>query len=122
MRRIDIDDPDVEVDFDHRLLHHGEPFTGEAEEYLAGHRVSLVTYQDGYKNGPFREWFKSGALRAEGTMRMGFVSGEFTRWHENGTLAKKTVNSPDDRTPLAAFEWDEEGRPTRSWERGHAQG
>ncbi|MFF1839203.1 toxin-antitoxin system YwqK family antitoxin [Streptomyces sp. NPDC058231] len=117
MRRIDIDDPDVEIDFDHRLLHNGEPFTGEAEEYLAGHRVSLVTYTDGYKDGPFHEWYKSGNVRAEGTMRMGFVSGEFQRWHDNGVLAKRTINSEDGRTPLAEFEWDEEGRPTRSWQR-----
>lgn len=52
MQRIDLDDPEVDLDYAQRLLYRGELFTGEAEEYLAGHRVSLVTYTDGYRDGP----------------------------------------------------------------------
>ncbi|WSQ09217.1 hypothetical protein OG604_16365 [Streptomyces sp. NBC_01231] len=101
--RVSLDDPDVDLDYGLRLLYRGEPFTGEVEEYLAGHRVSLVTYEDGFRDGPYREWYKDGTLSAEGVMRMGFVSGEFKRWHPNGVLAKHMINSEDGRTPLEAL-------------------
>lgn len=122
MPRVSLDDPDVDLDYGLRLLYRGEPFTGEVEEYLAGHRVSLVTYKDGFRDGPYREWYKDGTLSAEGVMRKGFVSGEFKRWHPNGVLAKHMINSEDGRTPLAEFEWDEEGRPARAWENTSPQG
>ncbi|MER6129723.1 hypothetical protein ABT173_45645 [Streptomyces sp. NPDC001795] len=76
-----------------------------------------MTYTDGFKDGPYHEWYTDGTLRAKGVMRMGFVSGEFKRWHPNGTLAKRMINSEDAKTPLAEYEWDEDGRPIRSWER-----
>ncbi|KDN75104.1 hypothetical protein DF19_26495 [Streptomyces olindensis] len=117
MRRIDIDDDEVDVGFDHRLLYAGQPYTGEAVEYLAGRLVSLATYTEGLKDGPYREWYRDGKLRAEGMMHMGFVSGEFKRWHPNGVLAKRMINSEDGKVPIAEYEWDEEGRPTRAWER-----
>jgi antitoxin component YwqK of YwqJK toxin-antitoxin module len=122
MRRIDIDDDGVDIGFDHRLLYAGEPYTGEAEEHLAGHLVSRVTYADGFRDGPYREWYKDGTLSAEGVMRRGFVSGESNRWHPNGVLAQRMINSEDGRTPLAAYEWDEEGRPTRAWKNTSPQG
>lgn len=119
MQRIDLDDPEVDLDYAQRLLYRGELFTGEVEEYLAGHRVSLVTYREGLRDGPFREWYKSGALRAEGTMKMGSLVGEYKNWHENGVLAEKKIHSADDGFPLSHYEWDDEGRPTRAWENTH---
>ncbi len=120
--RINLDDPSVDLDYGLRLLYRGEPFTGEVEEYLTGHRVSLVTYKNGFRDGPFREWYKSGVLRAEGTMRMESPSGEYQSWHENGVLATKKLHSADGGTPLSHYEWDEEGRPTRAWENTSPQG
>ncbi|WP_030683892.1 toxin-antitoxin system YwqK family antitoxin [Streptomyces cellulosae] len=122
MNRIDLDDSDVDLDYGLRLLYRGEPFTGEVEEYLAGHRVSLVTYKDGFRDGPFREWYKSGVLRAEGMMRMENLSGEYKSWHENGVLGMKKLHSADGGTPLSHCEWDEDGRPTRAWENMSPQG
>jgi antitoxin component YwqK of YwqJK toxin-antitoxin module len=121
MRRIDIADPDVDLDYDQRLLYRGELFTGEVEENLAGHRVSLETYTDGHRDGPFHSWYKSGTRRSEGTMRRGFVSGESKSGHENGLLAQKRVHSADGKTPPALYAWDEEGHPTRTWERNATQ-
>jgi antitoxin component YwqK of YwqJK toxin-antitoxin module len=83
--------------------------------------VSLETYTDGYRDGPFHSWYESGTRCSEGTMRMGFVSGESKSWHENGLLAQKRVHSADGKTPLALYEWDEEGHPTRTWERTTTQ-
>ncbi|MFI2432196.1 hypothetical protein [Streptomyces sp. NPDC018693] len=60
MRRIDIDDPDVDLDYAQRLLYRGALFTGEVEEFLAGHRVSLVTYAShdewDEEGRPIRAW------------------------------------------------------------------
>lgn len=42
--RIDIDDPDVDMDQGQRVLYRGELFTGEAEERLGGVVVSLDSY------------------------------------------------------------------------------
>ncbi|MER5779352.1 hypothetical protein ABT144_34725 [Streptomyces sp. NPDC002039] len=117
VRRIDVDDPDVDGDYSHRLLYRGEPFTGEAEEYLAGRRVSVTSYTEGLKDGPHRHWYPSGALQAEGVMRSGFLAGEARRWHENGVLARRLLHSEDGRIALAGCEWDESGAPTRTWER-----
>ncbi|MER7399616.1 hypothetical protein ABT381_29365 [Streptomyces sp. NPDC000151] len=47
MKRIDIDDPDVDMDHGQRLLYRGELFTGEAEERLGGVVVSVDAYLDG---------------------------------------------------------------------------
>ncbi|MFJ3833653.1 toxin-antitoxin system YwqK family antitoxin [Streptomyces sp. NPDC090046] len=120
MHRIDIDDPEVDADYAHRLLYHGELFTGEAEEFVAGRRLSLTTYREGIKDGPYRQWYASGVLQAEGVMRTGRLAGEARRWHENGVLAQRLVQSEDGRFSLQAFEWDENGAPTRTWDRDKA--
>ncbi|WP_411148400.1 hypothetical protein [Streptomyces sp. A30] len=116
MRRIDLDDPEVDLDYSQRLLYRGELFTGEVEEYLAEHRVSLVTCTDGYRDGPFREWCKSGVPRAEGAMRMESPSGAYKSWHENAVLAQRKLYGTGGGIPLSHHEWDEEGRPTHAWE------
>ncbi|MFJ9642835.1 toxin-antitoxin system YwqK family antitoxin [Streptomyces sp. NPDC101206] len=91
LERIDIDDPEVDGDDAQRLLYRGEPFTGEAEEYIDGHRVSVTRYTEGIKDGPYRHRYKNGVLQAVGVMRMGFLAGESLRWHANGLLAQKTT-------------------------------
>ncbi|MDQ1045594.1 toxin-antitoxin system YwqK family antitoxin [Streptomyces sp. V4I2] len=109
VKRSRLGDLKVDLDYAQRLLYRGELLTGEVEEYPAGHRVSLVAYTDGYRDGPFREWFKSGVLRAEGSMRTGSLSGEYKSWHENGVLATKELHGSDGGTPLSHYEWDEAG-------------
>lgn len=64
--RIDIDDPEVDFDDGERLFYPGEPFTGEVVEYQGGALVSLETYRDGIVDGPVKQWFEDGTLRAEG--------------------------------------------------------
>ncbi|MEV7995094.1 hypothetical protein AB0O67_25265 [Streptomyces sp. NPDC086077] len=117
VQRIDIDDPGVDMDVSERLYYRGEPFTGEVTEHLGLSLVSLETYADGYKNGPSREWYKDGTLRSEGTVRNGMPVGEFKEWHPNGVLAAKRVFAAKGMTLLEDCEWDEHGRPTRTWRR-----
>ncbi|MER6786836.1 hypothetical protein ABT330_19845 [Streptomyces sp. NPDC000658] len=66
-RRIDVDDPEVNMDDAQRLLYRGELFTGEVTEYLGN---ALVVFDD------------------------------------------------DGLTFRESYEWDEDGRPTKSWRLG----
>jgi len=115
MKRIDIDDVEVDMDQNRRLLYGGELFTGEVEEYLGGARVSLETYVEGLAHGPSREWYKDGMLRSEGTVRRACAVGVWRGWHPNGTLACERVFSDDGLTILSDQGWDEAGQPTRAW-------
>ncbi|QBJ92403.1 hypothetical protein D0Z67_20305 [Streptomyces seoulensis] len=113
--RIDIDDPDVDMDDAQRLLYRGNLFTGEVTEHLAGKLVSLDAYADGLLNGLSQEWYKDGTLRSEGLVRSGLPRGEHREWHPNGVLASLKIFDEDGLTLRGDFEWDEEGRPTRQW-------
>ncbi|MFH9014094.1 toxin-antitoxin system YwqK family antitoxin [Streptomyces sp. NPDC017943] len=115
VQRIDIDDPEVDMDNSERLYYEGEPFTGEVTEHFGEDLISLDTYVDGYKHGPSREWYRDGTLRSEGTLREGLPVGEFKEWHANGVLASKQVFADNGMTLLEDSKWDEEGRPTRTW-------
>ncbi|MFG2379361.1 toxin-antitoxin system YwqK family antitoxin [Streptomyces avermitilis] len=123
MKRIDIDDPEVDMDLSLRLLYRGELFTGEVEEYLGGVRVSLASYADGFPHGPSRSWHKNGTRQSEGTLRTGSPAGVWRTWHPNGALAVRMVMSDDGARQLARFEWDEDGKLTKEWHAdGHADG
>ncbi|MEV8206147.1 toxin-antitoxin system YwqK family antitoxin [Streptomyces sp. NPDC079189] len=113
--RIDIDDPDVDMDQGQRVLYRGKLFTGEAEERLGDVVVSLDSYVAGVQDGPSREWSKDGTLRSEGTARMGLPVGVSEEWHPNGTLAAEHVFTEDGLTLSADRQWDEKGRPTKNW-------
>ncbi|MFJ8511078.1 toxin-antitoxin system YwqK family antitoxin [Streptomyces avermitilis] len=115
MRRIDIDDPEVDMDPGQRLLYRGELFTGEVEERLGGAVVSLETYADGAPHGPSREWYKDGTLRSEATAHKGRPVGITRDWHPNGTLAAEREFTEDGLTMVSHREWDETGQPTRVW-------
>jgi hypothetical protein len=115
VKRINIDDPEVDMDMGQRLLYRGEPFTGEAEEFLGDARVCLENYVDGLQDGPSWEWYKDGALRAEVTVRKGRAVGIARRWHQNGVLASERVFSEEDGAFLSSREWDESGLPTKVW-------
>ncbi|MFI0781148.1 toxin-antitoxin system YwqK family antitoxin [Streptomyces sp. NPDC021212] len=115
MKRIDIDDPDVDMDYGQRLLYQGELFTGEVEERLGGALVSLDAYVGGVQHGPSREWYKDGTLRSQGTARLGRPVGISREWHANGTLASEQEFDEGGLTLLKDRQWDEEGQPTRDW-------
>ncbi|MFF3687537.1 toxin-antitoxin system YwqK family antitoxin [Streptomyces sp. NPDC002187] len=115
--RIDIDDPEVDMDYGGRLLYRGELFAGEVTEHLGGDLVSLDNYMDGVQHGLSREWYRDGTLRSEGTARMGLPVGISREWHPNGTLAAERVFAEDGLTTLADRAWDEQGHPTKNWQK-----
>ncbi|GGV97687.1 hypothetical protein GCM10015535_69540 [Streptomyces gelaticus] len=118
--RIDIDDPQIEMDEGEVAFYQGEPFTGEVVEYQKGALVSLVTYKDGFEDGPSRKWYMDGTLRSEGVLRGGFPVGESKDWHPNGGLATRVLMSGNGLRQLEITEWDDEGNLTKEWraERG----
>ncbi|WP_244177262.1 toxin-antitoxin system YwqK family antitoxin [Streptomyces albus] len=113
--RIDIDDPDVDMDDAQRLLYRGTAFTGEAAEYHGGKLISLDSYTEGIQDGPACEWYPNGARRSEGMSRMGFPVGEQKEWHPNGVLASRRLFSDDGKRLLEEDKWDEGGEMVRSW-------
>lgn len=113
--RIDIDDPEVDMDHGQRLLYRGQPFTGEVEERSGGAVISLDSYVDGVQDGLSREWYKDGTLRSEATVREGRPVGVAREWHPNGELASEQVFAENGLTMLKDFHWDENGLPTRTW-------
>ncbi|MGW2184173.1 toxin-antitoxin system YwqK family antitoxin [Streptomyces sp. NPDC001732] len=118
--RIDIDDPEFEMDEGEVVSYRGERFTGEVVEYQQGALVSLVTYKEGIEDGPSKEWYMDGTLRAEGILRGGFPVGESRTWHPNGRLASRVLMSANGLRQLEITEWSEEGNLTKEWraERG----
>ncbi|MFJ6016689.1 toxin-antitoxin system YwqK family antitoxin [Streptomyces sp. NPDC092952] len=118
MRRIDIDAPEVDMNQGQRLLHRGEPFTGEVEERLGGAPVSLDSYVAGVRHGPSREWYEDGTLRSEGTAHGGRAVGVSRERHPNGVLAAEREFPETGGPMLADRQWDEEGRPTKNWQAG----
>jgi antitoxin component YwqK of YwqJK toxin-antitoxin module len=117
-RRIAVEDPDVDMDDAQRLLYRGELFTGEVTEHLGESLVSLDVYVEGVRSGPSWEWYPDGNLRSEGTVHRGLPRGECREWHPNGAPASRKVFADDGLTLLEDDEWDEDGRPTRSWSAG----
>jgi antitoxin component YwqK of YwqJK toxin-antitoxin module len=118
--RIDIDDPEFEMDEGEVVFYRGERFTGEVVEYQQGALVSLVTYKDGIEDGPSKEWYMDGTLRSDGVLRGGFPVGESKDWHPNGRLAARVLMSANGLRQLEITEWDDEGNLTKEWraERG----
>ncbi|MEU9322185.1 hypothetical protein [Streptomyces sp. NPDC048295] len=120
MTRIDIDDPELEMDEGEVVFRRGERFTGEVVEHQQGALVSLVTYEDGVEDGPSREWYMDGTLRSDGVLRGGFPVGECRDWHPNGRPAARVLLSANGLRQLEITEWDDEGNLTKEWraERG----
>ncbi|MER7107813.1 toxin-antitoxin system YwqK family antitoxin [Streptomyces sp. NPDC000229] len=119
--RIDIDDPDVDMDASSCLFYRGQPFTGEVAEYQAGQLISLDEYTDGRLNGLSREWYQDGTLRSEGVARDGRAVGEWKDWHLNGALKSRQLFDDTGYSVIEADTWDECAVPLSSWRRTDAE-
>ncbi|ATW49316.1 toxin-antitoxin system YwqK family antitoxin [Streptomyces peucetius] len=119
--RIDIDDPNVDMDEAQRITYQGEPFTGEVAEYQNGHLVSLDEYTDGILNGKCREWHQDGTLRSDGIVRDGRAVGESKEWHPNGALKSRKFFDNSAASLREEDTWDEDGTHVTSWRRDKYQ-
>ncbi len=96
VERIDTRLEDVEWDDAMTLLHNGEPVTGDVvETTVDGFVLSSDHYVAGVLDGPTREWWPGGPLKAEGTARGGRLVGTYREWHDNGTLALRKQYDAD---------------------------
>lgn len=115
MKRINIDDPAVDIDSGTGgLTYEGQPFNGEAVDISAeGVTITVATYVDGYEEGPHLEWHYDGTPSVEGVIKNHRPVGTWKRWHPNGRLAQVTEYS-DKGDMLQRHNWDESGAPTEN--------
>ncbi|WP_107421902.1 MULTISPECIES: toxin-antitoxin system YwqK family antitoxin [unclassified Streptomyces] len=116
-KRIDIDDPEVDMDGGGNLSYKGEPFTGEVAEYAGDSLISLDEYADGVLHGKSQEWHLNGTLSSAGRAKHGHPVGTWKQWHPNGSIASERVFAAAGRTMLSDRAWDENGNLTREWQR-----
>jgi hypothetical protein len=118
--RINIMDPEVDVDMGQRYLYRGELYTGEAVELgLDGTTIiGLWTLTDGLEDGPQKGWHPDGTLHSDGVSRRGIPVGEWRSWHPNGQLESLRVFS-DNGDLLSASDWAPDGteiKNKRHWQ------
>lgn len=116
-RRIDIDDPDVDMDMGQRMLYRGSLFTGEMAEYQDGVLIGLDVYFDGIRDGLSQAWYPDGSLRYEGSIHRGAPLGEFKEWHPNGFLKSRKFFDESNYSIREEFMWNEDGQLLREWHR-----
>ncbi|MET8752914.1 hypothetical protein ABZW32_22850 [Streptomyces sp. NPDC004667] len=117
VRRVDTDDPDVDIDMGNRVLYRDELFTGEVAEYQDGQIVCLDVYLDGVPNGLSQAWYPDGALKLQGNIVNGSASGEYLEWHPNGVLKARKFFDDDIYSLKEESVWDEQGNLVREWRR-----
>ncbi|AZM89728.1 MULTISPECIES: toxin-antitoxin system YwqK family antitoxin [Streptomyces] len=117
MRRVDADDPDVDIDMGNRMLYQDELFTGEVAEYQGEQIVCLDVYLDGVRNGLSQMWYPDGAQKLKGTVVNGSALGEFLEWHPNGVLKSRKFFDDDIYSLKEESVWDEQGNLVREWRR-----
>ncbi|MFF4370203.1 toxin-antitoxin system YwqK family antitoxin [Streptomyces sp. NPDC001594] len=117
VRRVDTDDPDVDIDMGHRMLYRDELFTGEVVEYQGDQIVCLDVYLDGIKNGLSQMWYPDGTLKLQGTVVNGVALGEFLEWHPNGVLKSRQFFDDHIYSLKEEDVWDEQGNLVREWRR-----
>ena len=107
--RVDLDDPDTDVDIGQRYTYRGQPFTGELYETDgSGRMVTLFGVRDGIPDGPHREWFPDGTPKVEIMVVNGRAQGTSRRWHDNGRLAEER-EFDDDGGLTRIRRWAEDG-------------
>jgi antitoxin component YwqK of YwqJK toxin-antitoxin module len=76
------------------LLHYtykGEPFTGVGFDDVPGYGISEITYVDGRQEGPSRDWYPSGRLKAETMYKSNARHGHNREFREDGTLVLEEI-------------------------------
>jgi antitoxin component YwqK of YwqJK toxin-antitoxin module len=84
--------PDSELEFDDELIYrwHGSLFTGVGYEDVPGVGLSEISYRCGVQEGPARDWYPSGVLKAESHFHDNVLHGITREYAENGILTKES--------------------------------
>lgn len=104
--RITLDE--IDYDEDLRAIHEGRRIHGEViETDDEGRTVGVTTFTDGVKDGPMRQFYADGRLKAERLYRMGLPDGIARTWHPSGAIA--TELTYDRAKLLGQRAWSEDG-------------
>lgn len=107
--RINIDD----IDFDDNLRHfyQGAPFSGEAVETDPhGNVVELITFQNGFEEGPQLAWYSDGSRKYESVISNGNPVGLVRKWYRNGHLQEERQFDASGQM-VRVQRWHEDGSP-----------
>ncbi|RJO70103.1 hypothetical protein D5S18_30095 [Nocardia panacis] len=85
----------------------GVPFTGVACTEKDGIIRSEVTYREGLRSGPTKEWYPSGQPMVDSTFARGVLHGRAREWHASGQLAED--GEYEYGIALWEKQWDENG-------------
>jgi len=98
--------PDSELDYDADLVftHHGVPYTGIGYDEDAVCGVSEISYVDGRQEGPSRDWYPSGQLKAEVMYRNNVRHGYTREFTEDGVLSREELYDYGVRTQSIVFD------------------
>lgn len=69
----------------------GQPLTGIIQEFLNGVLVSESEFTDGHEGGIQRQYYLSGQIKQEYTIRFNKLEGTFTEWDESGNITSITT-------------------------------
>jgi antitoxin component YwqK of YwqJK toxin-antitoxin module len=73
-------------------LYQGVLFTGIAvDRWPGGELRTETTFEEGYPDGPEREWYASGQMAAERTFYAGGAHGVSREWTEDGRLKSEAT-------------------------------
>ena len=66
------------------------PLTGIIEEFEDGVLIGESEFTDGHMGGIQREYYSSGQIKEEYTIRFNKMEGAFTTWDENGNITQRS--------------------------------
>jgi MORN repeat variant len=107
---------DSELDYGPDLVFtfQGQVFTGVAFEDVPGKWYCEVSYRDGMRGGPAREWYSSGVLKSESHYRENAGHGTSREWDESGRLISEETY--EYAILVSRKKMDASGRVTESFE------
>lgn len=107
--------PDSELDYDGELFYtyKGVPFTGVAYEDVPGKWLSEVSYRNGLQDGAGRDWYPSGALKAESWYRENTLHGVSREYNEDQVKIMEEVYEYG--ILISRTRWDDAGHEIETW-------
>jgi len=86
----DVEEKGTDSGGDIIYYYRGQPFTGIIEEFANGVLIGEAEFTDGHRGGIQREYYPSGQIEEEFTIRFNKMEGTFTRWDEDGNIIHLT--------------------------------
>jgi antitoxin component YwqK of YwqJK toxin-antitoxin module len=68
----------------------GQPLTGIIHEVVNGVLIGESEFTDGHRGGIQRDYYPSGQIQQEFTIRFNKMEGSFTEWDQNGNITSQT--------------------------------